>query len=105
MADQAAPQAEKVVLSSERQAEVLRTLMLNVSDRVAFLGRVTDKEDLQFTYGKAAEEMTRIQALLASGVPAPEMKGTSWPVIEAAFLAMRNSLIARKVIAKPEEKK
>ena len=105
MADQAAPQAEKVVLSPERQAEALRTLMLNVSNRVSFLGRVTDKEDLRFTFEKAAEEMVRIKAMLASGVPAPEIKGTSWPVIEAAFLAMRNSLIARNVIAKPAEKK
>lgn len=105
MADQGAPQAEKVVLSLERQAEALRTHMINVAERIELLRRTTDKEDVLFTYTKAAAEVAKIKAMLAAGAVAPALKGTSWPVIEQGFNAMRDGLIAKKWIPKPVEEK
>lgn len=105
MADQGAPQVEQVVLSPERQAEALRTLMINVVDRIELLKRTTDKEDVLFTYGKAAGEVARIKAIIAAGAVVPELKGTSWPVIEQSFNAVRDGLVAKKFIPKPAVEK
>ncbi|MBY0539420.1 hypothetical protein K2P56_03245 [Patescibacteria group bacterium] len=100
MADQGAPQAEKVVLSLERQAEALRTLMINVAERIELLRRTTDKEDAFFTYTKAAADVARIKAMIAAGAVVPALKGTSWPVIEQGFSTMRDGLVAKKWIPK-----
>lgn len=103
MADQA-PQQERAS-TPERQADALRTLALNVAERVTFLGRLTDKEDILFTYGKAAGEVARIKAMITAGAVMPDLKGTSWAVIEQSFNSVRDGLVAKKLIPKPVEAK